>query len=85
MCGPETLSEEELKKNRCDFGAEIVAHPLWKESPYWDPRQFAVLGEKTRTHGWTADDFTLATKVWNPMNIVLWYRLFVEGKDRPSA
>ncbi len=64
---------------------EIIAHPLWKDSPYWDPRQFAVLAEKTRARSWTADDFTLATKVWNPMNIVLWHRLFVEGKDRPSA
>ncbi len=40
VCGPETLSEEELKKNRCDFGAEIVAHPLddqyhRERSPDW--------------------------------------------------
>ena len=28
VCGPETLSEEQLAKNRCDFGAEIRAHPL---------------------------------------------------------
>ncbi|HVM77382.1 MAG TPA: CocE/NonD family hydrolase, partial [Stellaceae bacterium] len=27
-CGPETLPEEELVRNRCDFGREIVAHPL---------------------------------------------------------
>src|SRR5436853_692273 len=41
VCGPETLSEEELAKNRCDFGAEIRAHPLDDEyhkarSPQWD-------------------------------------------------
>jgi uncharacterized protein len=40
VCGPETLSEDELKKNRCDFGAEIVAHPLDDQyhrdrSPEW--------------------------------------------------
>jgi predicted acyl esterase len=28
VCGYETLSEEELAKNRCNFGDEIFAHPL---------------------------------------------------------
>ncbi len=28
VCGPETLSEEELAKNRADLGGEILAHPL---------------------------------------------------------
>lgn len=28
VCGPETLSEDQLAANRCDFGAEIRAHPL---------------------------------------------------------
>jgi predicted acyl esterase len=28
VCGPETLSEAELARNRCDFGNEILAHPL---------------------------------------------------------
>jgi len=41
VCGPETLPEEELAKNRADFGAEIVAHPLDDDyhkarSPKWD-------------------------------------------------
>ena len=41
VCGPETLSEEELAKNRSDFGAEIVNHPLDDKyhrdrSPVWD-------------------------------------------------
>lgn len=41
VCGPETLSEEQLAKNRCDFGAEIRAHPLDDDyhkarSPQWD-------------------------------------------------
>ena len=41
VCGPETLSEVELKKNRCDFGAEIAAHPMDDDyhrarSPQWD-------------------------------------------------
>jgi len=27
-CGDVTLSEEELKKNRCDLGANVLAHPL---------------------------------------------------------
>jgi uncharacterized protein len=40
VCGPETLSEDELNKNRADFGAEIAAHPLDDEyhrgrSPVW--------------------------------------------------
>ena len=40
VCGPETLSDEELAKNRADFGAEILAHPLddayhKARSPVW--------------------------------------------------
>jgi hypothetical protein len=41
VCGPAVLSEEELKKNRCDFGADIRAHPLddayhKARSPAWE-------------------------------------------------
>jgi predicted acyl esterase len=41
VCGPETLPEEELQKNRTDFGAEILAHPLddryhRDRSPVWE-------------------------------------------------
>ncbi|HWV53417.1 CocE/NonD family hydrolase [Pseudorhodoplanes sp.] len=28
VCGPDILSEDELRTNRCDFGDEIRAHPL---------------------------------------------------------
>ena len=40
VCGPETLSEAELAKNRSDFGSDIVAHPLddayhRARSPIW--------------------------------------------------
>lgn len=40
VCGPETLSEKELAKNRCDFGNEILAHSLYDDyhkarSPVW--------------------------------------------------
>src|SRR5579883_2159218 len=40
ICGPETLSEEELARNRCDLGGEILAHPLddayhKARSPIW--------------------------------------------------
>ena len=41
VCGDETLSEAELAKNRCDFGDNILAHPLDDEyhrarSPIWE-------------------------------------------------
>jgi uncharacterized protein len=41
VCGPETLADEDLAKNRAEFGAEIVSHPLDDEyhksrSPRWD-------------------------------------------------
>jgi predicted acyl esterase len=41
VCGDETLSEAELAKNRCDFGASILAHPLDDDyhrarSPVWE-------------------------------------------------
>ena len=41
VCGPETLSDEELAKNRVDFGGKILAHPLDDKyhrdrSPVWD-------------------------------------------------
>ncbi len=40
VCGPEILSEEELKRNRCEFGDDIRAHPLDDDyhkarSPVW--------------------------------------------------
>jgi hypothetical protein len=40
VCGPETLSEEELARNRADFGNDIRAHPLDDKyhkdrSPVW--------------------------------------------------
>jgi predicted acyl esterase len=40
-CGPETLSDEELARNRTDFGADILAHPLDDDyhrsrSPQWE-------------------------------------------------
>src|SRR6266581_199693 len=28
VCGPETLSDAELPANRCNFGADLLAHPL---------------------------------------------------------
>jgi uncharacterized protein len=31
VCGPETMSEAELNKFRCTFGAEIAAHPLYDD------------------------------------------------------
>ena len=41
VCGDETLSDRELQRNRCDFGDEILAHPLDDEyhkarSPLWE-------------------------------------------------
>jgi predicted acyl esterase len=41
VCGDETLSDAELAKNRCNFGDEILAHPLDDDyhkarSPQWD-------------------------------------------------
>jgi len=41
VCGPEILSEEELAKNRADFGGQILAHPLDDQyhrdrSPVWE-------------------------------------------------
>ena len=41
VCGDVTLSDAELQKNRCNFGDEIVAHPLDDDyhkarSPQWD-------------------------------------------------
>ena len=37
VAGPETLTQEELGANRCDFGEEIFAHPL-ASSEYWQSR-----------------------------------------------
>jgi predicted acyl esterase len=40
-CGPETLGDDELARNRADFGGDIVAHPLddayhRSRSPVWE-------------------------------------------------
>lgn len=41
VCGPQILTDEELAKNRCDFGNEIKSHPMDDEyhkarSPVWE-------------------------------------------------
>ena len=41
VCGDETFSDKQLAANRCDFGDEILAHPLDDQyhrdrSPEWD-------------------------------------------------
>jgi predicted acyl esterase len=36
VCGPETLDEAQLAKNRCDFGEEIRSQPL--DGPYFHER-----------------------------------------------
>src|SRR5579863_8452454 len=41
VCGPETLTDEQLAKNRADFGGQILAHPLDDKyhrdrSPVWE-------------------------------------------------
>jgi predicted acyl esterase len=41
VCGDPTLSDRELRENRCDFGDEILAHPLDDDyhkarSPVWE-------------------------------------------------
>jgi hypothetical protein len=41
VCGDETLSDGELRKNRCEFGDDILSHPLDDEyhrarSPAWE-------------------------------------------------
>jgi predicted acyl esterase len=41
VCGDETLRDSDLQRNRCDFGDEILAHPLDDEyhkarSPIWE-------------------------------------------------
>jgi predicted acyl esterase len=48
VCGDETLSEEELERNRADLGSEILAHPLDDEyhqarSPVWDKVEAPLL------------------------------------------
>ena len=37
VAGPETLTQEELGANRCDFGEEIFANPL-DNSEFWQAR-----------------------------------------------
>ena len=41
VCGPETLTDEQLAKNRSDFGGQILAHPMDDKyhrdrSPIWE-------------------------------------------------
>ena len=48
VCGPEVLSEEELAKNRSNFGADIAAHPLNDDyhharSPIWSKVKVPIL------------------------------------------
>ena len=49
VCGPETLSEEELARNRSDFGGEILAHPL-DDQYHRDRSPDLVEGERAAVH-----------------------------------
>src|SRR5581483_612933 len=47
-CGPETLADAELARNRCDLRAEILAHPLDDDyhrarSPDWEKIKVPLL------------------------------------------
>jgi asparagine synthase (glutamine-hydrolysing) len=62
---------------------DILAHPLRRENAFWDTRSATeIIEAKTNARGWTAADFALASKLWSPMNVVLWYMLFVERRGR---
>jgi uncharacterized protein len=48
VCGPETLGEAELARNRCDLGRDILAHPLddayhRARSPIWSKIKVPLL------------------------------------------
>jgi hypothetical protein len=48
VCGPEILSDQELAKNRSDFGGDILAHPLDDDyhrarSPVWSKIKVPLL------------------------------------------
>lgn len=48
VCGDETLSDQELQRNRCDFGDDILAHPLDDDyhkarSPVWEKIRVPLL------------------------------------------
>ncbi len=48
VCGPATLSDQELEKFRCDFGEEIFSHPFDDDyhrarSAYWDKIEVPLL------------------------------------------
>lgn len=49
VCGPDTLDEATLARNRCDFGAEIRAQPL--DGPYY----------RERSPDWTKVDVPMLT------------------------
>jgi predicted acyl esterase len=48
VCGDETLSDRDLQKNRCEFGDDILAHPLDDDyhkarSPVWEKIKVPLL------------------------------------------
>src|SRR3974390_769856 len=48
VCGDDTLPDKVLAANRCDFGDEILAHPLDDEyhrirSPLWEKMKIPLL------------------------------------------
>jgi len=58
VCGDETLSDRELQRNRCDFGDDILAHPLDDDyhkgrSPVWDKISVPFLSAAHWTHFYT--------------------------------
>lgn len=63
----------------------IVNHPFWIESPYWDGKGIRnIILEKTVNKSWKEEDWGYCLSVWKYLNIVLWYLLFIKN-DRSSV
>lgn len=79
---------EWLNGGMANLVREVVSHPFWRESPFWDgPRLGDAILRKTAARAWSVDDWATALSVWTMMNLVIWQILFVEraGQGRNGA
>ena len=60
---------------------QVVTHPLWLESPFWDGPGFRDhILTRTVARAWTPADEIIGQSVWTMINLVLWQILFIEKR-----
>ena len=57
-------------------------HPLWNEVAHTGGEHLSETAlQKSRSKGWTTNDWGLSLDVWTRMNLIMWHSMFVERRS----